>query len=176
MPQRSIAFFSLSSMVALVLVCGACATAATQGPAQQPEPAREQAFTRRLAVLRGKEDRDNKYLSTVMINRGKSEGECSGVFVSAQVVITAAHCVCVEREVDTQQDPGKDGQSILDSASCANSATVEMFRYEKKAEVGGKWLPAGTFTGAVRPYGQFKILFDGQHNVVWHSRTLLPLF
>jgi hypothetical protein len=167
MYQRCLSLFSWSLAIAVWLVCGACATSSSQGVGQGAESIKRQMFIRRLAVLKGKEDRDNQYMSAVMINRGDPNGECSGVFISPQVVITAAHCVCSEREV-----PGEDSQTAVDSTSCHKDATVDMFRYERKEGGGGKWFSSGTFTGAVRPSPQVKILFDSQHNVVSHYADL----
>jgi V8-like Glu-specific endopeptidase len=180
MHRLRIVSISLLSAVTLLLACGACATSATQDQLQQADPSRTLVLKRRLAVLKGKEDRDNKYISTVLINRGKPEGECSGVFVSPQVVIMAAHCVCTQRSEAVRQDrettvPDKEVQGVVDGTACADSATVEMFRYEKKVEGGGKWLSTGEFTGAVWPHEQFKILFDVQENVVWYYADLAAI-
>jgi hypothetical protein len=135
----------------------------------------------RLAILNGHEDRDNKYMSTVLINDDAPEGECSGVFVSPQVVITAAHCVCTGRVLATPEERkkaaalNKKAHEIIDGASCSKSASVKMFRYDKKSNGGGEWLPTGALRGPVLTHELFKILRDDRQNVVWHYADLAAI-
>jgi hypothetical protein len=105
-----------------VLVCGGCAGAPMDSiPGERPY------------VVGGRKDTGNVYLSTVMVGAdGKDDGGCSGVMIAPHLVLTAGHCVCMERPLET---PLGEIWAVIDGAVCAREVTVFTKTYGKTVRV-----------------------------------------
>ncbi|HYH98799.1 MAG TPA: trypsin-like serine protease [Hyalangium sp.] len=68
-----------------------------------------------ISVSRAREDIKNRYEAVVQVR--SERGACSGVFVTPEVVLTAAHCLCAPA------DPKSQAQ-VIDGSDCVTSATV----------------------------------------------------
>lgn len=84
-------------------------------------------------VVGGRKDTGNVYLSTVMVGAdGKDDGGCSGVLIDPHLVLTAGHCVCLERPLET---PWGEARTVIDGSFCAAEVTVFTKTYGKTVRV-----------------------------------------
>jgi secreted trypsin-like serine protease len=122
MNNRHSALFSVSCLLIAIVISGGCAGQSAPSIAPSETPAREDLRSNSLRhlVFNGKEDRRNRYLSTVMIGEAKSPYPCSGVVIHPHLVLTAAHCLCNPH----------DGRKLIDATNCSKSATVTAYIYE----------------------------------------------
>ena len=83
------------------------------------KPSKESAY-----ILGGKLDAGNLYPNTVMLSARRNrleEGDCSGVLISPHRVLTAAHCVCMEKPVTS---PLRDARTMIDGSICLETVRV----------------------------------------------------
>jgi hypothetical protein len=115
-------------------------------PAEEPLP-----FKAPGSHLAGTLDVRNRHVATVLIEtptlmEAGIDGQCSGVLIGPQVILTAGHCVCTKQ-------------------SCASRADVTTLFYDPPRG-GSESMPgykSRTYTGnEVRPHPQFKLLLDEQ--------------
>jgi Trypsin len=126
--------WTVPSCLGLLLVCCGCAgtsvdmTASSSMAASADRPSDERPY-----VVGGRKDAGNVYLSTVMVGAdGTDEGGCSGVLVSPHLVLTAGHCVCLERPLDT---PEGEAMTVIDGAVCSKGVIVFTKTYGKTGRV-----------------------------------------
>ncbi|MDY7226098.1 trypsin-like serine protease [Hyalangium rubrum] len=121
-----------------------------------------------MAFADGLQDAENQYAFTVMVKASVKAGEtlkCSGVLVSPRLVLTAGHCVCARRKFTGE---GRDGESIIDGAACAESAEVVTVLYHPREgePASPTRIQSRTRHGKVRPHPDLKVLLDAQSRVM----------
>ena len=73
-------------------------------------------------VLAGRKDVGDIYLSTVIVDAdGVPGADCSGVLISPRLVLTAGHCVCTEKAIDTPVD---EARTVIDGSLCPTKVDV----------------------------------------------------
>ncbi|MBN1210010.1 MAG: trypsin-like serine protease [Myxococcaceae bacterium] len=106
----------------------------------------------------GELDLENRYASTVRVkaNSSGAHQECSGVLIAPQLVLTAAHCVCV------------------DSSTCAATATVTGVAYLPPLPDGVVRSLNETYRGEIRPHPGFRLSINSR-GAIESSRADLAL-
>jgi hypothetical protein len=168
---------ALAALVLLLLACGGCEERRGEKLADTPdasthldkpaEGVRDLFIETHLLPLAGKIDTANRYRSAVRVRVNFPEQEelkvCGGVLVSRRLVLTAGHCVCLQRPVVA--GPGKTA-ALIDGATCAKEATVKTILYQPREGVEED--TAGRFnyqSGTVLPHPELRILLDAQGQV-----------
>ncbi|MBN1208915.1 MAG: trypsin-like serine protease [Myxococcaceae bacterium] len=128
--------------------------------------------------IAGESDTGNRYPFTVMVFSQASGTEqqgrqCSGVLIDPRLVLTAGHCVCMRQESPA---PGTGDRSLIDSSSCARTATVTTVLYESGASGRGVKSFTQEYSGEVRPHPALKVLLDAQGEVVSSEADLAFIF
>jgi len=165
-------------LASLLFFCGGCATNASSlpdGSSALPKDPALQASGDSLFLLGGKLDVDNRFVGTVIVTPDGPLGMCSGLLISPRLVVTAGHCVCARQKAPTPE--GK-ADLIINSKSCAATASVTTVFYESTRSRGARREPASpltaaqrdeTYSGKVQPHPELRItLFerDGREQVV----------
>lgn len=113
--------------------------------------------------LDGEVDAANRYPSTVLVEAFAAAGEegalkCSGVLVSPRLVLTAGHCVCIQRKPKTSSNPSG---ALNDGLKCASKALIRTTTYQPQEGEGPRTIRT-THVGEVRRHPGLKILLDDQ--------------
>jgi len=123
----------------------------------------------RLFQGAGKEDERNRYPFAVMVKTRAPmaagvNGECTGVLIRPDLVLTAGHCVCIRRK-DTAAEAK--GRMIIDGSACSGTAVVITVSYTKEG-AGGSVLTTRSrvYRGETQPHPKLRILMDSQGNVL----------
>jgi hypothetical protein len=122
----------------------------------------------------GEPDFKNRYLSTVMVTTGNAwESKiCSGIFISPNMALTAAHCVCERRKATA---PGQEDTVIVEGSACVEKAYVTTVAYDPvKARIGTGG-QTQVYEGTVLPHPEFKLVLDRRGHVVSGTADLALL-
>jgi hypothetical protein len=153
----------------LALMLVACsASAPSVAPSRDYVPAEMKLGETVPVVSESRVDDSNRYRSAVRVRatfQDQEAGErirtCSGVLLAPRLVLTAGHCVCQERRPDP---PESSDTAIIDSSTCASTATVMLSVYKTEGgsgDAGGQPQveESGPFPGKVQPHGDLKIIY-----------------
>jgi hypothetical protein len=156
--------------LAAVLDAGFDGDSSTQVGLERNEPrgvVRDLVVRTHLLPLAGKIDSANRYRAAVLVQVEFPEQEelkvCGGVLLSRHHVLTAGHCVCLQRPVEPAT---RRGAALIDGATCAKEAVVKTVLYEPREGIEED--TAGRFnyqSGTVRLHPELRILLDAQGQV-----------
>lgn len=180
-------------------LAGGASTAAPAPPDPQAAPFSDLLMHRTLAIYPGSIDSGDRYRATLKVIapeffRGDPPrpGECSGSLIAPDVVLTAAHCVCREREVLQQDlnDPPKSAgavpghsatratlvktrhiDAIVEPSTCIENVTVYTIVHESPMGQKHEVVREHKYRGTVRTPSDMEILFAGQ-SIVSSNRDL----
>ena len=105
--------------------------------------------------LDGELDAANRYLFTVLVDATPSTAfvgalKCSGVLIAPRLVLTAGHCVCVQRGA---------------GSNCISTATVMTMTYQSRKPGEDPRALHEMYHGVIRPHPELSIQFDGQERI-----------
>ena len=127
--------------------------------------------------VEGEPDAHNRYPSVVRIRPQPLEfkarlRQCSGVIIAPRLVLTAGHCVCWQR---LASEPGGSPGHRVDSTSCVETASVELFFYEYAPHMPPEHIASHVsqrYEGRVRPHPRFEVRLDAEGGVLTSQADL----
>ena len=124
----------------------------------------------RLFLLGAQVDIENLYPSAVMVTTDDpnmaNRGSCSGVVIGPRLILTAGHCVCMQRQATT---PGDADKGIIDSSQCTKDVEVTAVFYDpmkRKSKKTVKIKRTEVYEGDVVPHPELNILLDNRELVL----------
>jgi secreted trypsin-like serine protease len=163
------AYWMLPLFMGWLLVCGGCAgTPINSAEAGSSAVSKDPTPEERPYIVGGRKDTGNVYLSTVMVGAaGKEDGGCSGVLIAPHLVLTAGHCVCMERPLET---PMGEARTVIDGTICAGEVAVF-------TKVYGKDVSVAQHQGIrVFPHPQLKLLYRKNGTLVQGQSDLAIIY
>jgi|GEM_PF-1948358 len=190
-------------VLALLLICG-CASPSPP----RTEPSHDSMdgpigvdLGGRATVYPGTLDFMNRYISNVivLVGPGDDPGACSGVLMAPDKVLTAAHCLCMGRQVTEpdrstiearldaayrpngrseqakrQKEAWKKGlvsqaQALMDGSNCQRQARVLIINYVAKTK---SYIPSEYNVTAVSPHPRFLSLEGSQGDGLFREADL----
>jgi hypothetical protein len=131
-------------------------------------------FDGRIFLTAGSPDFENRHTSTVMISTlgPLAAAQCSGILLSPLLVLTAASCVCLPREV---RSPEGGTSTLFDSSACSPSAYATAIVYGEVVNEYTAAMGMHSYTGTVRPHPDFKLVLDEEQAVLTQRADLAVL-
>jgi len=163
----------LAIVVAMVLL-GGCARSNARLPQNETgdEAEIELGLTRSIitgdiqpAVSNGKTDYNNLFPAVVLVDSAAvpgvsgDPGNCSGVLIERNLVLTAAHCMCAQARKSARN-------KILDKSDCATSAVVKQYLFKatfsRTGSIKGVSIDYPDFPGSAFLPDEFRMEIDSQ--------------
>jgi hypothetical protein len=141
-------------MLAWLLLVSGCGVSASAS--RKYVPAEIQPGPGESVISKSTPDKSNRYAAVVLVEGGR--GTCSGVLISPRSVLTAAHCVCAQREAKPGQDGGG---TIIDKTTCVRTAFITVMTYQFQASPSVQVIP-----GIVTPHDELRIIYDEEEKEV----------
>ncbi|HYO51247.1 trypsin-like peptidase domain-containing protein [Archangium sp.] len=131
-----------------------------------------------VEVLAGEVDAGNRHPSTVLVVAqepvsGRSFKGCSGVLLAPRWVLTAGHCVCMQRPARVS---GDENGRIVDGTRCAEGATIKVLSYLPMTPGEPQEVRSTSHPGKVQAHPGFKLLLDAGGGIVSSHADLALIF